>query len=281
VFGALSLYRLVTGKSLGLRSFVMNQVYAVQRLGLVIQDSGKVKASGGDYRNIVFLHHSTGANLIEQGQVRDILTENGYQFWDHGYNEIGLRGPDGARLGYHYNIPDDDTNPSGFHRILQQPELALPLNAYSALLQHDVIVMKSCFRPTNNIRSEEQLAQYQEWYLAMRDEMTRHPEKLFILVTAPPLNPAETNAEEAERARRFAEWMISETYLDGHPNIAVYDFYDSLAESDPGSSDYNMLREIYRDGEDSHPNAYANETLGPFFAAFLIEAIESFREANR
>ena len=35
---------------------------------------------------IIFLHHSTGQNLIDGGGVRDGLTALGYLFFDHGYN---------------------------------------------------------------------------------------------------------------------------------------------------------------------------------------------------
>jgi hypothetical protein len=41
------------------------------------------------------LHHSCGHNLIEQGGVREGLTALGYEFYDHGYNEHGLRLADG------------------------------------------------------------------------------------------------------------------------------------------------------------------------------------------
>jgi hypothetical protein len=273
----LAAYRLITGKSLGLRSFVTHKIYFVENLGRAIQGSAAVKASSGDFRNIVFVHHSTGNNLIRQGNVRELFQEAGYNFWDHGYNEKGLRDPEGKGTGYNYNIPGDNTNPGGYYRIFNQTEYSLPINAYSGLLQHEVIVFKSCFRPTNHIRSDEQLEQYKTWYLGIRDEMDQHPEKIFIVVTPPPLNPAETNPEEAARARAFASWLKSEAYLAGHPNVFTFDFFDHLAEGDPNDSDYNMLRAAYRDGDDSHPNRQANETIGPLFVAFIIEAIEAYR----
>lgn len=280
--GFLVAYRLISGKSLGLRSLVTGQLYAIRNYGRAVLNNSQVKASGGDEpSNIIFLHHSTGENLVEQGQVRTILTQKGYQFWDHGYNETGLRGPDGKLLEYNYGIPDDNTNPGGFYRIFQQAELPLPLNAYSGLLQHDVIVFKSCFRPANNIRSDEQLTQYKAWYKEMRTEMASHPEKVFIIVTPPPLNPAETNTDEARRARDFANWLKSEEYLEGHANIYTFDYFDRLAESDPASPEHNMLRIDFRDGDDSHPNYFANETMGPVFADFIDSSITDFKALDR
>jgi release factor glutamine methyltransferase len=103
--------------------------------------------------------------------------------------------------------------------------------------------------------------------------MDKHPDKLFILLTPPPLNPAATNPTDAERARVFAEWMKSSEYFEGHPNIYTFDFFDLLAEGDPKASDFNMLKQAYRDGDDSHPNRLANETIGPLFVEFIIDAV--------
>jgi len=79
----------------------------------------------GDYTNVVFLHHSTGANLIAEGNVRPLLTELGYQFWDHGYNQAGLVRPDGTRTGAGYRIPGmlwrGNTDVDGLAELFSQP----------------------------------------------------------------------------------------------------------------------------------------------------------------
>jgi hypothetical protein len=147
-------------------------------------------------------------------------------------------------------------------------------------LQHEVIVFKSCF-PASNITSDEQLQGYKSYYLAMRDVMDQHPDKLFVVMSPPPLNPAETNAEAATRARAFADWLKSGEYLNGHANAVTFDFFDSLAESDPALPDHNMLRQAHRAGTDSHPNQVANETVAPLFVDFIVQAIENYRLENR
>ena len=78
------------------------------------------------------------------------------------------------------------------------------------------------------------------------------------------------------RARAFSNWLTSDEYLSGHSNVFTFDFFDSLAEDDLTAPDCNMLREAYRDGTDSHPNATANETIGPRFADFVINAIHTY-----
>ncbi len=247
------------------------------RLGLAVLDSQRVRSSGhGQFTNIVFLHHSVGHNLIEQGDVRSKFTEAGFSFWDQGYNWEQLRDPHGNPTNYSYYVPDDNTDPDGLAAIFAQPVYRLPLNTLSGLLQHEVIAFKSCF-PVSHISDDAQLARYKTYYLSMRNVMDKHPDKIFIILTPPPLNPAETNAEAAARARTFADWLKSDEYLKGHPNLFTFDLFGYLAESDPMSPERYMLRAAYRDGTDSHPNREANRTIGPLFVDFVIKAVESYR----
>ena len=270
----LSSARLVTGRWLGIRSLgrtVVNTALAVNNRQTVSS------YSQGHFTNIIFLHHSTGNNLIEQGGVRERFTQAGYSFWDHSFNYQGLRDPAGKFTGYSYSVPNDNTDPDGLARIFAQKIYDLPLDTLSGLFQHEVIIFKSCFAPANNITSDQQLEQYKAWYLGIRKVMDQRPDKIFIVMSDPPLNPAETNAQEAARARAFANWLKSSEYLNEHRNAFVFDLYGSLAENDPAAADANMLRAEYRDGSDSHPNRRANETLGPQFVEFIIHTIQSYR----
>lgn len=267
---------LLTGNGLHLRSFVRSLpelIAAVTQRGTVIADTR------GDYRNIVFLHHSVGGNLINQGGVREAFTAAGYQFWDHDYNYLGLRDPQAKYTGYSYRVPSDNTDPDGLLAIFQQPVYELPVNTLSGLLQHEVIIFKSCY-PASDLVSDEQLRQRQDWYVQMRAVMDQHPDKIFIALTPPPLNPAETRSDIAARARAFADWLAADNYRAGHPNVFVFDLFDALAEDDPAAPDFNMLRAAYRDGTDSHPNRAANETIGPQLVAFTINAIEHYRASR-
>ena len=270
---ALVVMRLTTGHGLGISTFLRS---TVDRAQAVLDREQVASSSQGEFTNVIFLHHSTGRNLIEQGGVRGRFTDAGYDFWDHDYNPTGLRNPAGEYTGYSYSVPDDNTDPDGLVQIFSERVYDLPVNALSGLLQHEVIAFKSCF-PASQITSDEQLAQYKAWYLGMRDVMDQHLDKVFIVMSPPPLNPAATDAGAAARARVFAEWLQSDEYLSGHPNVFAFDFFGHLAEEDPAAPDYNMLRASYRDGEDSHPNQLANETVGPLFADFIMEAAEEYK----
>lgn len=278
IIGALFVFRLVSGQSLGLRSWASEQFFTVTNMSKALSGSNSVKdESIGEYTNIIFLHHSVGHNLIDQGGVRERFSQSGYNFYDHDYNHLGLRDPSGEYLGYGYNVPHDNTDPDGLAGIFSQPVYSLPINTLSGLLQHEVIIFKSCF-PASDIGSEEKLEQNKAQYLEMREVMSKHPEKIFIVVTQPPLNPTETNSEIAARARRFSDWLVSNEFLAGsQKNIFAYNLFDHLAEDDPSSPEFNMLRAEYRQGTDSHPNQEANQTIGPIFVDFVQRAINEYK----
>jgi len=229
---------------------------------VLAQDLGSIQ--------IIFLHHSCGHNLIEGGNVREGLSNLGYAFFDHGYNGDGLRLADGSHTGESFNVPDDNTDPDGFATIFSQPLHDPPDNTFSHLMQYDVIAFKSCF-PTSNIADDAQLAAYQTYYLTIRDRVDQYPQKLFVIVTPPPQVPNNTTSDEARRARLFADWLTSDEYLAGHPNLVTFDFFYYLAGED------NTLREEYRvDQWDAHPNDLANSEIGPEFVAFLDSAIRGY-----
>jgi hypothetical protein len=269
--------RLIMGKGLGLRSVPRAIVHTIRS----IADHERVAAlSQGQYTNVLFLHHSTGELLIERGGLREGLTAAGLDFWDQSYNEIGLRNPAGNRTGYSYFVYQDNTDPDGLTRIFSQTAYDWPINTLSGLLQHEVIILKSCFLPANNIMSDRQLKEYQDWYSHMRDVMVEHPDKLFILLTTPPVNPTETSPAAAARAMQLARWLASDTFDAGHPNIAIFDLFSYLAETDPLAQDVGMLRLPYRNGGNSHPNRRANEIVGPILVDFIVGAIDEFRMAR-
>lgn len=265
--------------------FMLSQGLTPRRLARIaldttraVLDSRRVRSyNQGDYTNLIFLHQSTGANLINDGQLRNRLADSGLALWDQGYNYLGLADPQGNPSGYSYSVPNDLTDPPALAHIFSQREYPLPLNTLSGLLQHEVIILKSCFDPTSHIESDAELEEYKAAYLAMRQRMSQHPDKLFILLTQPPLNPAETNPGEAKRARTLAGWLASEAFKGDLPNLAVFDLFDRLAVTDDSSPDANMLRPEYRNGGDSHPNTRANQAIAPAIADFILHSVENLR----
>jgi hypothetical protein len=167
-----------------------------------------------------------------------------------------------------------NTDPEGLAVLFAQPVHDSPDNAFSRLLQHEVLLFKSCF-PNSAIRSDEGLEQRKTWYLQMRDVIDQHPDRIFIFLTTPPLHPEKTTPEDAARARALVNWLQSDEFLAGRPNLFVFDFFDLLADPET-----NVLRTEYQrdpDSTDSHPNTLANQTIGPLFVGFVDKAVQTYR----
>jgi hypothetical protein len=234
--------------------------------------------------NLFFLHHSVGANLVEQGNVRANInaynTAHGtsFVFWDHGYNGDGLRDPAGDATGTNYDIPDDNTDVGGLYALWTSTESNCVTCRNKILADHQVIAFKSCF-PNSQIEDDAMLQQYKSWYLQMRDFFDTRRDKLFIVMFAPPLHRLSNDPAWAARARAFATWLGSPTYLSGHPNVRCFNLFDAFARADDGTATANMLKYAYEgshsDG-DSHPNELANQTVGPVFARFLCDAAAGY-----
>ena len=250
---------------------------ATQAIASVQPTSAVPLTTSGERPNLFFLHHSTGEGIIAEGDVRGTIARYNqahgthYEFWDHGYNDDGLRNSQGESMGS-YRIPDDNTDPDGLYNLWTTNNKA----RRQILANHQVIAFKSCF-PASDIQDDETLAQYKQWYLAMRDLFDQHPDKVFVVMSPPPLHRLATKPGIASRARQFANWLKSDEYLSGHPNVVCFDLFDTLAHPDDGSAAANMLRYEYEGDHadsDSHPNTAANQTVGPLFAQFLIDAAQ-------
>lgn len=150
-----------------------------------------------------------------------------------------------------------------------------PANAFSGLMQHEDMVFKSCF-PASNTVNDEQLEQYQTWYLGMRKVMDYASDHVFILVTPPPMNPTASTSDAAARARAFSRWLQWEECLEGHSNISTFGLFGALSEDDAASTEANMLRQEYREGDDSHANTHADQQTEPLFASFVVQAVRSY-----
>ncbi|MEQ8187271.1 MAG: hypothetical protein ABRQ39_04810 [Candidatus Eremiobacterota bacterium] len=228
--------------------------------------------TSGTKNKLFFLHHSVGDGVITVGNMRPVVTSynniNGtnYGFWDHGYNSDGLRNPAGQFTGTSFPVPDDNTDPGGLHYLFTSSS-ADAVSARNQMLEYDVIAFKSCYT-ASNIPDDDTLNQYKTWYLEMRNFFDQHPEKIFVVMSSPPLHRVETNSVAAANARNFANWLKSSDYIGGRTNVVCFDLFNYLAGSD------NMLNYSYERSHydaDSHPNTLGYQTVGPIFAQFLID----------
>lgn len=261
-------------------AFALYKYFAAKRsIGYVKQDLARANKSLEDLtevldrsydKRMVFLHHSVGRGILYEGGLRDSLLDMG----------IVVKGATyGDEIGQHTDIKDWVPKfQNDMERILSFK--AHPDRYYSGAMSNDIVMFKSCFpnsdisgegqAPGNAVSPDKTVANYQEVFRQLKEEMARYPDKLYIYVTSPPLAAESTTAENASRARMFNEWLTKE-YLPeyqkeaGQSNLAIFDLFGVLAD------DKGFLKEEFRrpGRGDSHPNASANQIAATSFMDFF------------
>ncbi len=238
-----------------------------------------VKASMTADKKILFIHHSTGGNLIREGKLRDEIKkrDSTIQFWDHNYNlypifslffaaftnHKGLSDDKSMLTGSDYNIVLSNNSPKEYADIFSGNPNNLTLKL---ILDYDVIIFKNCY-PTTKVTTEKQLKDDIKYYQIIRDSLKKYPEKKFILLTPPPERKETTTKGNAKRAKKLISILTSDNFIKDTDNLYVFDFYKLLADED------GYLKKEYTKlfVKDSHPNKKANEIIAPVFAEYLVE----------
>lgn len=232
---------------------------------------------------ILFIHHSTGGNLIREGHLRQALKKinPSLELWDHNYNLMpilpwlfftythlqGLSNSIGNYTGIDYQIVVSNNSPREyadiFSRNIEDPTL-------KSILTYDIIAFKNCY-PTTRIISDEKLLENISYYTKIREAIKRLPEKQFILLTPPPARKETTNKDQALRARKLVSTLASLMFIHGTRNLHVFDFFSLLADHE------GFLKKEYCRflPWDSHPNNKANQTIAPLFAEYLAKIVSS------
>lgn len=241
-------------------------------------------------QNVIFLHHSTGANLYNQGHVAQWFTDynsahgKSYTITERAYPDTPYPWD---------NYPYDYWNLWINNQCNNTNSTIACLDNFCA--NYDIIVFKHCFPGADILEDEatpsvsspiKTMANYQLQYRALRDLMDSYPNNKFIVWTLAPLHRLETTASNAARARQFVDWVKNDWLQeDGkeHANIFIFDFYGYVAESNPSPANgqVDCLKYEYEKSHtdvNSHPNQLANETVGPVFAQFIVNVIEATQQ---
>jgi hypothetical protein len=201
---------------------------------------------------LVFIHHSVGSNWLSDGNggLGLALRDNHYYVSDTNYGW----GPD--TIGDRTDIPDwpdwfCGANAPTFLAALYA-ESGQHTN-YTRLAtdpggENTIVLFKSCY-PNSNLSGSPAdgptatpgytVGHAKYVYNTLLTYFGQHPEKLFVVITAPPV----ADATYAANARAFNEWLVNDWltqngYTAG--NVAVYDFYNVLT-SNGGDPDTNDL----------------------------------------
>ncbi len=256
--------------------------------------------------HLLFIHHSCGGQLLagfgaEQGTkciysthpngggLRTRLEQNSCIVHEASYR---------SRIGQNTDIFD------WLPKFRDHMEEILACDSqdvrYSDGRRNQIVVFKSCF-PNNDFKAEGQAPgnaagpDLTVWnaraaYTELLDEFRKHPEVLFVCMTAPPLAPrmqpqplwkrlAKTALGQSNRlagsaglARQFNNWLAGpDGWLkDSHlTNVVVFDYYDILTGY--GASDLSAYPT--GGGYDSHPSREGNEKTAEAFVPFLNRAV--------
>jgi len=210
-----------------------------------------------------FIHQSCGENLLASGngnlksEINKAVTQQGRRF----------------------RVFDSSTGNS------DQREWVDRFNDWDDWQNYNIVAFKSCY-PASHIDSNRMLKEYKKVYRKHLAKIFRaNPQILFVIVTAPPLVPNETDQASADRARKFNTWL-KKSFLKKydrknpeHLNVAVFDFYDVLANDSP--PDQNMLTTEYRTGNwDSHPNKTGNRKAVDEFLPLLLQSTDRWKDGG-
>jgi len=230
-------------------------------------DAGKDPGPPPTRLSMVWMHHSTGDNILKGGLLAAIKADN-VDFHDINYKEAAV---DGYVIGDHTDPPDFPKafNTPKYFNVIKSWEI----DRSSPKRQHDIVMFKSCF-PNSDIKTDAQLEAYKGYYTSMLPTFKAHPEILFIGMSTPPLNKKETTPENAARARRWAKWVSSE-YAKDLPNVKIFDIFDALAIRE-GKADANYLvPQFGTDKWDSHPSPAGAQAFTRLFIPWFNRAVRA------
>jgi hypothetical protein len=271
-------------------------------------------AAPKDSLRLLFIHHSCGGQLLAAngperdrerpqciyeshpngGGLRALLTQNGYEVHEASYTSI---------VGERTDLFDWEP------KFREQMDRVLATDdqdrTYSDGRRNQIVVFKSCFpnnvfvgegaSPGNPRGPELTVANAKAALGSLLPMFARHPEVLFVYVTAPPVAPfapgeplyrlvarrlrgkptwSDLVRRSGRLARSFNNWVVStDGWLSTYdqPNVVVFDYYGILTGA---GSDYSRFT---ANESDSHPSADGNRRSAEAFAPFLNRAVRRAR----
>jgi hypothetical protein len=248
---------------------------------------------------LVFIHHSTGENWLTDGygNLGRTLDQNNYFVSDTNYGW----GPEA--IGDRTDIPNwtewfASTNaPTYMNALFNETEQH---SSYTRTLsdpggENKIIMFKSCFpnsalegSPDDSAGTYEELSVSGAKYVynTILPFFASHPEKLFIVVTAPPL----TDATYAKNARAFNQWLVDDWLRENNyalNNVAVFDFYNILTSPDAhhrvkGGQVEHILgtqNTEYYPSADDHPSVEGSQKATDEFVPMLNVFYHHWKES--
>ena len=224
---------------------------------------------------LIFIHHSTGGYWLANkfGGLGKALMENKYFVsatnYGWGLNGIGDR-TDIIHWPEWFTGNNRDTymnalfneNGQNFGDYGKWSRLGSDPGG-----ENQIIVFKSCFPnsdmwgapdelPAKEINNQLTVGNAKAIYIDLLTYFATHPDKLFIVVTAPPLAEGDyfegdqTASERSANTRAFNNWLMNDWLVDyPNNNVAVFDYYNVLTSN--GSEGRTDLTDTNREPNDT------------------------------
>jgi hypothetical protein len=231
--------------------------------------------------NLVFIHHSCGANWLNDGLCQ-ALNENGYHVADiyYGWREYGDRTDTADWLMWF----TDTVMPLVY---AEKNAMTAPNAVAPSAGENTVVMFKSCY-PCSDVG--DGMGDEMEIYNSLLPYFKQHPDKLFILVTPPPM----ISLSHPDVTRRLCDWLCNrengwlKDLTTG--NVYAFDFYNVLTHPDAhhryadGWEEHVVIQgcdTLYYDSNgDDHPNAEGNRKAAQEFIGLLTFWYQSFINAQ-
>lgn len=228
---------------------------------------------------LIFLHHSCGENWLmdDNGGLAIALAKNNYFISDTNYGW----GPDAigdkTYTGEWWTWFKGEKSKTYMEAVYGEREKNSPYTRpdFGPEGENDIILFKSCYPNSNYkgspddvipsisenlLKGQSNKSEYHTIsnakgiYIDLLEYFKTRQDKLFIVVTAPPVS----NGEWAVNARLFNNWLVYEWLKEySYKNVRVFDFYNIFTSNggdtetnDEGSETGNHHR--YRNGEAQH-----------------------------
>jgi len=210
----------------------------------------------------VFVHHSTGQNWLSDsnGELGKAIRDNNYFLSDtnYGWGPSGIG--DNTDIGHWYNWFRGQNSATYLATLYSEGGQH---SSYSRLGsapagENQVVMIKSCYPnsalsgspndpipsiASNPLKGQSASSPYMTVanakgiYVDILEYFKTRQDKLFIIVTAPPLGSATYSAN----ARALNEWLVNDWLKNyQYNNVFVFDFYDVLTTND-GNNNTNDL----------------------------------------
>ena len=222
-------------------------------------------------KKLVFIHHSTGGYLLADGngELAKKLTASGFYVsdicyeWDAPQNhDIGSTTDIGSWYTWFADVTQQSNGVARRDNIMNAVYAEFDKDSYNSSNfgsytraatapegANEVVLIKSCYPNSNLENSGDQsifgkehndatytVANCQAVYNAILPYFKDHPDKMFVVITAPsrPGNSGVITSQEATNARSLNNWLVNEWLQNAdyvNKNVYVWDYFNVLTNA--------------------------------------------------